>query len=77
MNELIDTVVRETGISQDDAQKAVQVIIDILKSRLPAPLASQLDAFVAGGASGEMNTLETEAGDLLKAKLGGLFGGGK
>lgn len=75
MNELIDAVARETGLSQDDAQKAVLVIIDVLKSKLPGPIASHLDAFVAGGTGGEMSALETEAGDLLKSKLGGLFGG--
>ena len=77
MNELIDILVSKTGMSQDQAQKAVEVIIDVLKSRLPAPIASHLDAFVAGGTSGAMDTLETEAGDLLKAKLGSLFGGAK
>lgn len=72
MDELVNLVVQKTGISQDDARKAVEVIVGELKSRLPAPIASHVDAFLAGG----MNTLAEEAGEMLKGKLGGLFGGG-
>ena len=72
MEELVNLVVQKTGISQEDARKAVEVIVGELKSRLPAPIASHVDAFLAGG----VNTLAAEAGELLKGKLGGLFGGG-
>ena len=72
MDELINVVVQKTGLSQDDARKAVEVIINALKSKLPAPIASHLDSFLSGGVSG----LEGEASDLLKGKLGGLFSGG-
>ena len=77
MDELINLVVQKTGISQDDARKAVEVVVNALKSKLPAPIASHVDAFLAGGMSGGMDTLEAEAGEMLKGKLGGLFGGGK
>lgn len=76
MDELVNLVVQKTGISQDDARKAVQVIVDELKNRLPGPLASHVDAFLAGGVGGGMNTLTAEAGEMLKGKLGNLFGGG-
>ena len=76
MDELVNLVVQKTGISQDDARKAVQVIVDELKNRLPGPLASHVDAFLAGGVGGGMNTLAAEAGEMLKGKLGNLFGGG-
>ena len=76
MEELVNLVVQKTGISQDDARKAVEVIVGELKNRLPAPIASHVDAFLAGGMAGGMNTLAGEAGELLKGKLGGLFGGG-
>jgi len=75
MDELINLVVQKTGISQDDAKKAVEVIVNALKSKLPAPIASHLDAFLSGGAGGGMSALESEAGEMLKGKLGGLFGG--
>lgn len=77
MDELINLVVQKTGISQDDARKAVEVIISTLKSKLPGPIASHLDSFISGGVSGGLGALGTEAGELLKGKLGGLFGGGQ
>jgi uncharacterized protein (DUF2267 family) len=76
MDELINLVAQKTGISQDQATKAVEVVVNELKNRLPAPIASHVDAFLAGGMAGGMNTLAAEAGELLKGKLGGLFGGG-
>jgi hypothetical protein len=77
MDELINLVVQKTGISQDDARKAVEVVVNALKSKLPAPIASHVDSFLAGEMSGGMDTLTSEAGEMLKGKLGGLFGGGK
>jgi hypothetical protein len=75
MDELINLVVQRTGISQEDARKAVEVVIDTLKSKLPAPFASHLDSFLSGGVSGGVGTLAEEAGELLKGELGGMFGG--
>ena len=76
MDELVNLVVQKTGISQEDARKAVEVIVNALKSRLPGPVASHLDSFLAGGMSGDLNTLAGEATEMLKGKLGNLFGGG-
>ena len=70
MNELINLIVQKTGISQENAQKAAQTAIDFLKSKLPAPIASQVDAVLAGDMSG----LAGQAGEMLKGKLGGAFG---
>lgn len=77
MDELVNIVAQKAGLSQEDARKAVEVIIAELKSRLPTPLSSHLDAFVTGGVSGGVGALVEEAGGLLKGKLGGLFEGGK
>jgi len=77
MDELVNLVVQKTGISQDDARKAVEVVINELKSRLPGPIASHVDSFLTGGTGGGLNQLTGEATDLLKGKLGNLFGGGK
>ena len=49
MNELINIIVQKTGISQEKAQKAVQVTVDFLKSKLPGPIAVQLNSFLMGG----------------------------
>jgi uncharacterized protein (DUF2267 family) len=75
MEELVSIVVQKTGMSQENAQKAVQVIIETLKSKLPAPIAAHLDSFLAGGVSGGLAGLEQEAGEMLKGKLGAMFGG--
>jgi len=45
MKELINTIVQKTGISQENAQKSVQVTLGFLKTKLPAPVAAQLDSF--------------------------------
>jgi hypothetical protein len=47
MKELTNIIVQKTGISQENAQKAVQVILGFLKTKLPAPLAAQLDSFLS------------------------------
>jgi uncharacterized protein (DUF2267 family) len=77
MEELINHVAQKTGLSQDDARKAVEVILAELKKRLPLPIANHLDAFMSGGVSGGVGVLADEASELLKGKLGGLFGGSK
>jgi hypothetical protein len=46
MKELINTIVQKTGISQENAQKSVQVTLGFLKTKLPTPLAAQLDSFL-------------------------------
>jgi hypothetical protein len=70
MNELINLIVQKTGISQENAQKAAQTAIDFLKTKLPAPVAGQVDAVLAGDMSG----IAGQAGEMLKGKLGGAFG---
>jgi nucleoid DNA-binding protein len=47
MKELVNIIVQKTGISEENAQKAVQVMLGFLKTRLPAPLAGQLDSFLS------------------------------
>jgi hypothetical protein len=51
MKELINIIVQKTGISQENAQKSVQVTLGFLKTKLPAPLAGQLDSFLTAGTS--------------------------
>ena len=45
MKELINIIVQKTGISEENAQKTVQVTLGFLKAKLPTPLAAQLDSF--------------------------------
>ncbi len=56
MNELVDMIVKKTGVSQQIAQQAVNTVIDYLKKRLPSPIAGQIDAVMQGG--GAMKSAE-------------------
>jgi hypothetical protein len=65
MNEIIQRIVDKTGLPEDKANAAVDVVMNFLKEKLPPPLASQLDNLLAGGA--------TEGGG-IGGMLGGMFG---
>ena len=43
MDELIKQVVERTGISEQQARGAVDTVLGFLKTRLPEPIAGQLD----------------------------------
>ena len=74
MNELTNLIVKRTGISQENAQKAVLVVFDFLKTKLPAPIASQLEPFLTGGPV-TANAITEQAGSFLKSKGGGILAG--
>jgi hypothetical protein len=65
MDELVELIVKKTGIPKDTAEQVVEVVVDFLKDKLPMPLAGNLDNILEGGAADDM--------------LGGLMGmlGGK
>ncbi len=60
MDELVNLVVQKTGISQDQARQAVNVVLGFLKERLPAPVAAQVDGVVNNSG--------------VTGAIGGLFG---
>jgi hypothetical protein len=62
MDELVKVVVQKTGLPEAQAKQAVMAVIGFLKEKLPAPIAAQVDALLAGGPP-----------DLAKG-LGGLLG---
>ncbi len=66
MDEIINQVAQRTGLAPDKARTAVETVLGFLKDRLPAPIASQLDSALSGGAGG---MAEAAKG------LGGRFGG--
>jgi hypothetical protein len=67
MDELIKQVSAKTGISEEQARGAVETVLGFLKTRLPAPLAGQIDNVIGGG--------ESSAGGLtdIAKKAGGIF----
>ena len=53
MDELVNMVAKKTGLSPEMAKTAVTVVLDFVKKKLPAPIASQIDTvFGAGPATG-------------------------
>jgi len=68
MKELINTIVQKTGISQEDAQKTVQVVFGFLKTKMPAPFAAQLDSFLSG------TVMPPQTGGFPKPKIGEVVG---
>ncbi len=75
MDELIKQVVERTGISEQQARGAVETVLGFLKTRLPGPIAGQLDGVVGGGGAAA-GGIADKAGDVLGG-LGGMFGGKK
>ncbi|WP_298821785.1 DUF2267 domain-containing protein [Chloroflexus sp.] len=69
---LVELIREKTGVSAEQAQQAVDVVVGFLKEKLPEPVAAQLDQVLKGdiGALGEQI-------DAAKTLLGGLFGGKK
>lgn len=63
MNELVKLVSERVGIPEDKARMAVELVLNQLKTRLPGPLAGQIDSALAGTAG--------EPGEGLGGMLGG------
>jgi hypothetical protein len=61
MKELINVIVQKTGISEENAQKAVQVTLGFLKTKLPAPVAAQLDSFLSARPTSPVNPVAVGA----------------
>ena len=61
MDELIELVVKKTGISEAQARQAVEVVVEFIKDKLPDPIAGHVDSVLEGGG--------------LSGALGGLLGG--
>ena len=53
MDELTKLVMQITGLGADQAKAAVETVIGFLKSKLPAPIAAQLDGVLGGGVAGD------------------------
>ncbi len=63
MNEIIKAVCQKTGLSEEQGRKATETVIGMLKTKLPAPIAAQLDSFLQNGGKG------------LGGMMGGMGGG--
>lgn len=63
VDEVVKMVAEKTGLPEDMARVAVELVVDYIKDKLPEPLAGQIDTIMSG---------EDVAGDLLEG-LGGLL----
>lgn len=68
MNEIIQRLIERTGLPEQQAMAAVDVVIGFLKEKLPPAIGSQID----GLASGEPGAMDKLGG--LGAGLGSMFG---
>lgn len=50
--ELVNLVSSKAGLSQDQAAKAVDTMLDFIKQKLPPELATQFDALLSGESGG-------------------------
>ena len=60
MDELVKMISEKTGLSKELSLEVVNMVLDFLKKKLPAPIAAQVDGVLNGGSAASM--------------LGGLFG---
>jgi len=76
MEDLLNSVAEKTGLPLDKAQGAIDAVMEFMKDKLPAPLASQIEKFMggAGDAAGGLTDKVGDAAGGLTDKAGGLFG---
>ena len=72
MEELIKRITEQTGISADQARSAINLVSGYLKQKLPAPIATQVDHFLSGGA-GDTSSASDTLGNAA-SKIGSIFG---
>ena len=81
MEELVKLVSTKTGLPKEQAALAVKTVLDFLKSRLPGPVAAQMDAVlnnggVMGMAANALDDGKIDGSDVSNL-LGGFLGGNK
>jgi uncharacterized protein (DUF2267 family) len=70
MNEIIQKLMEKTGLPEDKAAAAIQVVMGYLKDKLPGPVSAQVEGLLAGG--GTAGVTEKLGG--LAQGLGGMLG---
>jgi nucleoid DNA-binding protein len=51
MNELVNLIVKKTGIPAATAQTIVKLVVDYIKKKLPAPVGAQIDGLLSNEAA--------------------------
>lgn len=77
MNELVQIIMQKTGLSQEMAEKVVNVVAGYIESRLPAPMAAALTNYLGGNANAATADGAAPAGggmmEQAESMLGGFF----
>ena len=72
MEELIKQVSQRSGISEDQARKAVDTVMNYMRDKLPASASGMIDGALGGGANVAGDVADTAQNVL--GNLGGIFG---
>ena len=61
MNELVNMIAKKTGLSPEMSRTVVTMVLDFVKKKLPAPIASQIDTVLENGSAteGVMGTINS------------------
>ena len=70
MDDLVTQIAQRTGITEQQARDAIETVATYLKTKLPTPLAVQIDGFLSGQSGQDI----VDQGQEMLNKLGGMFG---
>ena len=65
MEELVNLVVKKTGLPKETAQTVVRIVIDFLKKKLPPQVGGTIDGFLSG--KGQVASATNLLGGLLNS----------
>lgn len=65
MDDLVKQVSEKTGLSEEMARQAAEVVIGVLKDKLPAPIAGQIDGVLGGEGGGDLGGIAKGLGGML------------
>jgi hypothetical protein len=76
MQELINQVAQRTGLAPDKAKIAVETVLNFAKTKLPAPIATQLESALTGKGTEDLAGAAKGMGSSFGTKegMGGKFG---
>ncbi len=66
MDELVKLVSEKTGLSEDMSQKAVEAVLDFLKTKMPDPVVGILEKVLDGGDGIGLEDVASELKDVFK-----------
>ena len=69
MDEIIKLVTEKVGIPTDKAKLAVDTVLGFVKSKVPGPIAGQIDSAIAGTTGGVAGTVKGFAEKLVGTKV--------